>query len=103
MAKLVKLSANKAYRVSIIQMGRNVKGEERKPKLLSIRQMYTTKKEPDEWKPGRGGITIPMGGFGKRIIRAIIAVFKDPDQKIEVIEVDEREAKPKSKKKKRSK
>lgn len=103
MAKLIKLSDHKAYRISIIQMGRNVKGEERKPKMLSIRQMYKTKKDPDTWKPGYGGITIPLGNFGKRIIRAIIAVFKDPEPKIEIIEIKEREAKPKRKNNKRSK
>lgn len=101
MAKLVIVTPTKAYRISIIQMGANVKGEARKPKLLSIRQMYRTKKEPDVWKPGYGGITLPLDNIGKRIIRAIIAVFKDPDQKVEVIAA--KDDKKSSKKSKRSK
>lgn len=101
MAKLVVVTPSKAYRISIIQMGDNVKGDARKPKLLSIRQMYKTQKEPDIWKPGFGGITLPLDNIGKRIIRAIIAVFKDPDQKVEVIAA--KEAKKNDKNSKRSK
>lgn len=100
MAKLIKINDTKAYRIGIIQMGKNVKGEPKKPRLLSIRQMYKTKKEPDVWKPGYAGITIPLGDIGKRILRAIVAVFKDEDPKVEVIEVkDKGEGKKKSKKK----
>lgn len=91
MAKLIKISDTKAYRVSVIQMGKNEKGESKKPRLLSIRQMYATQKDPT-WKPAYQGITIPLD-ICARVIKAMIAVFKDPDQKVEVIE-------PKEKKKK---
>lgn len=88
MSKLVKISATKAYRVSIIQMGANVKGEPKKPRLLSIRQMYATEKDP-EYKPAYQGITIPLD-ICARIIKAMIAVFKDPDPQVEVIEPREK-------------
>lgn len=85
MAKLIRVSDTKAYRVSIIQMGPNVKGEEKKPKYLSVRQMYCTQKDPGNWKPSYSGMTIPLD-ICTRIIKAMISVFKDPEQKVEVIE-----------------
>lgn len=85
MAKLVKVSDSKAYRISVIRMA----DDKEKTTYLSIRQMYKTKKEPDEWKPGYQGITISMD-IGARIIKALIAVFKDKDAKIEVIKKKEK-------------
>lgn len=84
MAKLIKISPTKAYRISIIQMGKNVKREPKKPLLLSIRQMYATAKDP-EFKPAYQGITIPLD-ICSRVIKAMIAVFKDPEPKVEIIE-----------------
>ncbi len=46
--------------------------------LLSVRQMYCTVKEPDKWKPGYQGITIPIS-IGKRIIKAMTAVLESGD------------------------
>lgn len=93
MAKLIKISATKAIRISVIQMGKKVKGQPAPPKLLSIRQMYATTKDP-VFKPAYQGITLNIeSDEAKRVIKAMIAVFKDPDQKVEIIE-------PKSKGKK---
>jgi hypothetical protein len=89
MSKLIKISDTKAYRISIIQMGANVKGEAKKPKLLSIRQMYATKKDPT-FKPAYQGITIPLD-IGARVIKGLIAVFKDKEAKVEIILPKEKE------------
>lgn len=89
MAKLIKISDTKAYRISVIQMGANVKGEAKKPKFLSIRQMYATKKDPT-FKHGRQGVTINMDDT-QRVIKAMIAVFKDTDTKVEIIESKDKE------------
>lgn len=85
MAKLIRVSDTKAYRISVIRM----EDDKEKTRYLSLRQMYKTKKEPDEWKPGFQGITIPMD-IGSRIIKGLIAVYKDKDAKVEVIKKKEK-------------
>ena len=81
MAKLIKVSETSAYRVSIIRMA----DDKDKKKFLSIRKMYKTKKEPDEWKPAYQGLTIPLD-ITARILRACVSVFKNRDEeKIEII------------------
>lgn len=84
MAKLIKVSPTKAYRISIIRMA----DDKEKTKYLSIRQMYATAKDP-EYKPGYQGITIPMD-IASRIIKALITVFKDKEAKVEVIQKKEK-------------
>jgi hypothetical protein len=84
MAKLIKISDTTAFRISVIQMGKNVKGEPKQVKRLSVRQMYCTKKDPT-WKPGYAGMTISFDIF-ERIVKAMNAVYNDPEQKIEIIE-----------------
>ena len=51
MAKLIRVSDTKAYRME----GVEIKGE----RYVSIRQMYATKKDP-ALKPSRNGINIPI-------------------------------------------
>lgn len=81
MAKLIKISDTSAYRISIIRMA----DDKEKTRYLSIRKMYKTKKEPDEWKPAYQGLTIPID-ITARIMKACVSVFKNRDEeKIEVI------------------
>lgn len=72
---LIKISTTKAYRIELIRM------EKKGPVFLSIRQMYQTKKDP-EWKPGRGGLTLPVPeGEARRVIKGLIKTLKNEDQK----------------------
>jgi hypothetical protein len=88
MAKLIKVSETSAYHISIIQMGDNEKGKPKKPKMLSIRKMYCTQKDKT-WKPAYQGMTIPLD-ICARILKGMIAVYKDLDQVVEVIEPKKR-------------
>lgn len=51
MAKRVTVSEHKAYRIEGIE----IDGLQ----MVSIRQLYNTKKDPT-WKPGRQGVTLPI-------------------------------------------
>ncbi len=91
--KLIKLSDSSAIQVGIIQMGKNVKGEAKKEKYLSIRKMYKTKKDKD-WQVGYQGITLPLTDLGKKVIKAIITIYKSRDEEeVQVIEPKERKGK----------
>lgn len=81
MAKLIKLSETSAVRISIVRIKSN---GNKGPKMLSVRKMYCTKKAPDKWLPTKQGITLSFDICAK-IIKGMIAVYKDPDQKVEVI------------------
>lgn len=74
MAKLIKVSDTKAYRIEAIRME---KGGE---KLISIRQMYATKKDPT-LKPGYQGMTIPAD-LSPRVIKAIEALIEADEYKV---------------------
>lgn len=88
--KLIKLSDSSAIQVGIIQMGKNVKGEPKKEKYLSIRKMYKTKKDKD-WKVGYQGITLPLTDLGKKVIKAIITIYKNRDEEeVQIIEPKEK-------------
>jgi len=89
MAKIFKASANKAYRVEAIEF----EGQQ----LISIRQMYKTVKEPDEWKPGYQGLTLPIKGAAK-IGAYIAALASDPDTEFVHVEPKEKKEKPTPKK-----
>lgn len=64
MAKMVKVTDRKAFRVEGILLG-----EEQTP-CVSVRQMYTTVKAPKDWKPGKNGFVIPVENAG-RLAKAI--------------------------------
>jgi hypothetical protein len=83
---IIKVSESKAYRIQLIRM-HSAKGDPKNPVLLSIRQLYKTKKSP-EWKPAYQGITFPMD-IAARVIKGLIKVFKDKDQEVEVIKKKE--------------
>ena len=68
MAKLIKITDTKAYRVE----GVNIKGAN----YVSIRQLYKTKKKPDEWSIGHQGVTIPAEESA-RIAKAIGAIVAE--------------------------
>jgi hypothetical protein len=56
-SKTFKISPNSGLRVEPIE----IEGQ----KMISIRQVYKTQKEPDEWKPGYKFITVPAKGAAK--------------------------------------
>ncbi|QDH83575.1 ssDNA binding protein [Achromobacter phage Motura] len=60
-SKLIKISEHKAFKVQPVL----IKGE----KLISVRQMYTTKNDP-EWKHGKAGITTTYEELRKVFKRA---------------------------------
>lgn len=68
---LIKTSDTKAYLVEGIELG----GQE----LVSIRQMYATRKDPN-FKPARQGVTIPRKDALK-VAKALRALYKDGDFK----------------------
>lgn len=62
MAKLIKVSPTKAFRIEAVQVG-EVQG-------ISIRQMYATQKDP-KYKPARQGMFLPVeDGVAERVLRA---------------------------------
>ena len=71
MAKLIKISPTKAYRVE----GIKIKGQD----YISIRQMYATAKDP-KYKPAKQGITVPDEIRG-RLLKSIKSIddFKELD------------------------
>jgi hypothetical protein len=76
MAKLVKVSPTKAYRIEAIQIDDN--------QMISIRQMYATKKDP-KLKPGRQGLTIPLEQ-AERVAKWIKQLATDPNTEFTVLE-----------------
>lgn len=76
MAKLVKVSATKAYRIEAIEIG--------DAQMISVRQMYATKKDP-KLKPGRQGITIPLEQ-AVRVAKWIKQLATDPNTEFTILE-----------------
>jgi hypothetical protein len=91
MAKMFKATPTKAYRVEAIEF----EGQQ----LISIRQHYKTKGDPDTWKPGYQGITLPIKGAAK-IGEYLAALASDPDTEFVHVE-PKAKAEPKSKKAKK--
>jgi hypothetical protein len=89
MAKLVKVSDKKAYRIEGIQIGDQ--------QMISVRQMYKTQRDPDTWKPGRT-ITLDIE-VAARVGKHILSMANDDNTEFVEIEVQEREAKPAPRKK----
>jgi hypothetical protein len=82
MAKIVKVSETKAYKIEAIE----IEGK----KMISIRQLYQTKKDPN-WKAGRNGITIPYdeeGAIPLKVIRVIKKMVEDPDLEFTKIKME---------------
>ncbi len=77
---MIKISKTKAFKVEKIQMN-----DRKGPVLLSIRQMYSTQKDP-EFKHGRQGITLAVEedengkSEARRVIKALIKALKDEDK-----------------------
>lgn len=67
MAKIIKISPTKAYSVEGVVI--------QDQPMVSIRQMYATKKDP-KFKHGRKGITIGIDEL-PRVMRAIKATFDE--------------------------
>lgn len=85
----IKISEHKAFNIELIQMGKKGKV------LLSIRQLYNTKKDK-EWKPGRQGMTFAIESEdnnpaeARRVVKAMIKVLKNEDgKKPKLIEKDD--------------
>jgi hypothetical protein len=83
MGKLVKVGPYKAFKIEAIQIGEQ--------QLLSVRQMYATKKDPT-YKPAKQGITIPID-VADKIAKYIKDMANDPTLEFKEIEVRKRGAK----------
>jgi hypothetical protein len=91
MAKLIKVSPTKAFRVEAVQVG-EVQG-------ISIRQMYATQKDP-KYKPARQGMFLPIeDSVAERVLRTAGKMAVNPDTEFTVLEPAERPSKNKSKSK----
>jgi hypothetical protein len=77
MGKRFKLRENKAIYVNPIKY----EGQD----LVSIRQQYTTQKEPDEWKQGFQGISLPAS---PKVLNRIADYLKAVADKLEAGEVE---------------
>jgi hypothetical protein len=84
MAKIVKVSDTKGYRIEPVQIGDQ--------QMVSIRQMYRTQKEPDVWKFGRNGLTINVE-VAARIGQHVINMATDENTDFKVLDLDDRESK----------
>lgn len=84
MAKIFKVNDKKAYKIEAIEMN----GEN----FISLRQLYKTVKEPDEWKIGYKGIAIEARGAAK-LAKFIAALATDPDTEYAHIETKKEEPK----------
>jgi hypothetical protein len=71
MAKLIKISKTKAYRME----GVEIKGE----RYVSIRQMYATQKDPT-YNPSRNGINIPIDN-AEKIAKYLTTIAEGDDFK----------------------
>lgn len=76
MAKLIRVSDTKGYRIEAIEIDGN--------QMISLRQMYATKKDP-KLKPGRQGLTIPLDK-AEQLARIIKKLATDPDTEFTVLE-----------------
>lgn len=65
-AKTIKVSKTKAFRIEAVE----INGQ----KMISIRQMYATAKDP-EFKPAKQGVTIPLGEDGELAV-SVSSVIK---------------------------
>lgn len=82
MAKLIKISATKAFRIEAVQVGEH--------QGISIRQMYATQKDP-KYKPARQGIFLPIDdAAAERVLRAAGKMAVNPDTEFTVLEPAER-------------
>lgn len=73
MGKLIKVSDTKAFRVEGIKIGGK--------KMVSIRQMYATKKDP-KFKPARQGVTLALEDkVVQRVFNAVKSVVIDGEFK----------------------
>lgn len=66
---IVELSVTKAYSIESIEI--------REQRLVSIRQMYRSKGDP-EWKPARQGITIPVEIAEEMARKIRVVARRDP-------------------------
>lgn len=81
MAKLIKVSDNKAYRVEAIE----VSGK----KFISIRQLYQTRKAPGKWQIGRAGVSLPIeDAVSERVVKAVRKLATSADTQFKKIEFD---------------
>lgn len=79
---IVEVSENKAYRIESIKI--------KDKKYVSVRQMYKTRKEPDNWKPGRQGLTIEVDDL-EAVLKKAKVVGARPDSKFKEVNLDKDE------------
>ena len=88
MPKIFKVSDKKAYQIEAIE----IDGQ----KLISVRQMYKTEREPDEWKVGYKGITFEARGV-KKLAQYMVALADNPETEFTHVEIEKKEARAKKK------
>lgn len=82
MAKLIRVSATKAFRIEAIQVG-DVQG-------ISVRQMYATRTDP-KFKPARQGMFLPIeDDVAVRVLRAAGKMAVSEDTEFVVLEPAEK-------------
>lgn len=86
MGKRFKERENKAFYINAIEYA----GQ----KLVSIRQQYTTQKEPDVWKNGMQGVSLPAKSSALRKFAAYLVTLAD---KIDAEELEFLKVEPKQK------
>lgn len=77
--KLVVSNEFKAFKIT----GISVEGK----LMINVRQMYRTRKEPDEWKHGRQAVSIPIENV-KDLVAYVEAVAAQPKSRYEVLDLD---------------
>ncbi|QBQ74482.1 hypothetical protein BcepSauron_102 [Burkholderia phage BcepSauron] len=93
MGKRFKVRENKAIYINPIEYD----GQ----KLISVRQQYTTAKEPDVWKMGFQGISLPSSAKALRKLAAHLELLAQRSEAGE-LEFEVIVSEPKSKKEKKS-
>ncbi len=83
-SKTFKISPSSGLRVEAIEYA----GEE----LISIRKLFKTKKDPDNWQIGYQHVTVPAAGAAK-LGEFLTALATDPDLQFTHVEPKKKEGK----------
>ncbi len=76
---LVEVTDNKAYQVESIKI--------RGKKYVSVRQMYKTRKDPENWKHGKQGMTVEVDHL-EALLKKMKVVGARADSKFKELNLD---------------
>jgi hypothetical protein len=76
---IIEISENKAYKIESVK----IKGK----KYVNIRQMYKTRKTPDEWQHGRAGMAIEVADL-EQVLKKMKVVGARPDSKFKELNLE---------------